>query len=183
MDKPIAAMDDLLQVVFSKEQIQSKIDELAGKLNEEYKGQDVVVICVLKGAFLFFTDLVRRLEMNPALDFLRVASYGTGQSSSGCVEMTKDVDVDITDKHVLLVEDVVDSGLSLKFMLERLSCRNPLSIKTIALVDKHERRKVDVVVDYYGFRVEEGFLVGYGMDFAERYREREAIYEVVKQEE
>jgi len=135
---------------------------------------------VLKGAFLFFADLVRHIK-NDALeiDFVRMASYGSAQTRGRQTIFSKDMEVDVTGKHVLLVEDIVDTGHSVEFLLEVLEKRGAESIRVCAVVDKHERREVSLTVDFAGFPIQKGFIVGYGMDYAEKYRELDAVYELV----
>ncbi|SHN68052.1 hypoxanthine phosphoribosyltransferase [Desulfovibrio litoralis] len=174
---------DSLSVVFSKEQIDERINELAKNINEYYRealkaNEQLLVVCVLRGAVLFFADLVRHLEGNIELDFVRIASYGKSTSSSGHVNFIKDLEIDIQDKHVLIVEDIVDSGLSMNFLLKQLEVRNPKSLKLVALISKTERRENEVKVDFVGFDKANGFLVGYGLDYAEKYRHLPAIYDL-----
>lgn len=163
--------ETLSEVVYSEEQIDARIRELADEINRDYAGKDLVVIGVLKGAFMFFSDLVKRLNMRPKLDFVRIASYGNSMSSDERVYFTKDVELPLQDKHVLIVEDVVDTGRSMDFLFGQLAARGATSIKLCALVDKYERRSADIKVDYSGFKLTEGFIVGYGLDYAEKYRE------------
>ena len=172
--------DSQLKLVYSSESIQERIKVLAQQINTDFQGHKLVVVCVLKGAFMFFADLVRRLTITPEIDFIRVASYGGQTESSGEIRLIKDLENSLKSKHVLLVEDVVDSGNSLDFLHKELSARGPESITTCALVDKRERRSVEVSVEYAGFILDQGFIVGYGMDFAEQFRELDAIYEIVE---
>lgn len=163
--------ETLTDVVYSEEEIYAHIKILAEKINRDYAGKNLVMVCVLKGAFMFFSDLVKRITVRPELDFVRIASYGTGTSSEERVYFTKDVEVPLNNKHVLVVEDVVDTGRSMHFLLRQLEARGDLSIKLCAMVDKFERRVADIKVDYAGFKLDEGFIVGYGLDYAEKYRE------------
>lgn len=165
-----------LSVRYSAEEIDQRVRFLAGQINSDYQDKPLVMICVLKGAFMFFSDLVKHVTVSPEVDFVRVASYGMGTSSTKTISFTKDVEVSLQDKHVLLVEDVVDSGHTMQFLVAQMAARGAASLKVAALVDKHERREVAVQVDYAGFSVQEGFIVGYGLDYAERYRELPAIY-------
>ena len=167
-----------LTEMISREEIKRKVHDLAGRLNAHYNGEPVVAVCVLKGAFLFFSDLIRELAPPPAIDFVRVACYGDGASPSGKICLLKDVETELRDRHVLVVEDIVDTGRTLALLLNEFSSRNPKSLKVCALVDKKERREVDVPVDFPGFGLEKGFVVGYGMDFSERYRCLDAIHEL-----
>ncbi|SIN77618.1 hypoxanthine phosphoribosyltransferase [Halodesulfovibrio marinisediminis] len=166
-----------LKVVYSEEQIQERVKELAAQINKDFEGKDLVVVCVLKGAFMFFSDLLKHLTVKPEIDFVRCASYGKGTTSSKTVSFTKDLEVSIDGKHVLIVEDIVDTGHTISFLMSQLKARGAESLKLASIVEKVERREIDVVVDYPGFTLEKGFIVGYGMDYAEKYRELGAIYE------
>ncbi len=170
--------DTTLRVLYSEEVIAKRVRELAGQMNVMYAGQPLVVICVLKGAFMFFSDLVKQITVEPELDFVRVASYGASNTSSKHVSFTKDVEISLVDKHVVLVEDVVDTGHTMDFLNRQMKARGAKSLRIAALVDKKERREVDVTVDFPGFVLSSGFIVGYGLDYAERYRELPAIYTV-----
>ncbi|WP_297825415.1 hypoxanthine phosphoribosyltransferase [uncultured Desulfovibrio sp.] len=169
-----------LKTVFSPEQIAMRVRELAAEIDSLYGQEPLVAVCVLKGAFIFFSDLARSLHnQNMELDFIRLSSYGMSSSSSRHVILNKDVEVDIRGKHVLIVEDVVDSGYSMRFLLDRFAARQARSLRLAALVDKHERRQADVTVDFAGFRLNKGFIVGYGLDYAERYRTLPGICEII----
>lgn len=161
----------LSDIVYSTKQVEERIKELAAEINRQYEGEELVIICVLKGAFMFFSDLVKHITVRPRLDFVRIASYGNKTSSEERVYFTKDVELPLKDQHVLVVEDVVDTGRSMEFLYGQLNARGAKSIKLCALVDKFERRAVDIQVDFAGFPLDEGFIVGYGLDYAERYRE------------
>lgn len=163
--------EKLSGIVYSEEQILKRIGEMAEEINSLYAEEELVIICVLKGAFMFFSDLVKRITVRPRLDFVRIASYGNKTHSEERIYFTKDVEIPLQDKHVLVVEDVVDTGNSMEFLFRHLEARGAKSIRLCTLVDKHERRKAGVTVDFAGFRVEEGFIVGYGLDYAEKYRE------------
>jgi len=161
------------------EELQERLDNLAGEINRDYKGQSLVVIGVLKGAFVFMADIVRRLSLPVEVDFVRLASYGHESNSSGKIKITKDIEIPIKDRHVLVVEDIVDTGLTLSWYLGHLQRSfNPKSVKVCALIDKSERRQVDIAVDYVGLHLDKGFLVGYGLDFSEKHRNLPGIYEV-----
>ncbi len=162
--------------------IQRRVAELGAEISARYKGQPLVCVCVLKGAFLFFADLVRHIDIGtggPEIDFVRLASYGGSTSRGRQAVFTKDLEVDVAGKHVLVVEDIVDTGRSAEFLLHVLGKRGAASLKICAFVDKHERREVGVTVDFAGFPIQKGFIVGYGMDYAEKYRELDAVYELV----
>ena len=161
------------------EQIAERNKTLGQEITESYDGdQPLVCICVLKGAFLFYSDIIRQINRDIEVDFVRLASYGTATSRSEDIVFSKDLEVSIEGKDVLVIEDIVDTGHSMDFLLQVLRMRNPKSLKICALIDKHERREKKVQVDFAGFKLSEGFLVGYGLDYAERYRELGGIYEL-----
>ena len=177
-------INDVEKVLLSEEQLSQKIAELGEEISKDYQGKEIVAICVLKGAILFMADLARAVKVPMALDFMAVSSYGNGTSTSGTVRILKDLDNSIEGKHVLVVEDIIDSGVTLKYLLKNLKSRKPASIKLCTLLNKPERRRVDVDIDYCGFTVPDYFLVGYGLDYAEKYRNlpfigilKPAIYE------
>lgn len=167
-----------LAPVVSSEEISRRLDELSAKINEDYRGQSLVVIGVLKGAFVFMADLVRRLSVPVELDFVRLSSYGDKSETCGSVSIGKKVEVVLKGRHVLVVEDIVDTGITLDWFLRHLRESEPKSVKVCAFIDKAERRQVDIPVDYVGLNVDRGFLVGYGMDFSEMYRNLDGIFEV-----
>ena len=172
--------DGKLVSVFSPEEISACVRGMAAEIDACYGEEPLVAVCVLKGACIFFSDLVRHLKnRNLELDFIRIASYGAGSVSSGKVLFSKDVEIDIRDKHVLMVEDIVDSGRSMRFVLDNFAARGPRSLRVAALVNKTGRREREVAVDFSGFSLDAGFLVGYGLDYAERYRALPGICELV----
>jgi hypoxanthine phosphoribosyltransferase len=162
--------------LITRQQMRERIRELAKAISERLAGEEPVVIGVLNGAVFFYSDLVRELAIPCRIDFIRAVSYGASKESCGEVRFTKDVETEIAGRTVVLVEDIVDTGLTLKRILERLAERGPASVHVCALIDKRERRSEDIRIDYSGFRVEQGFLVGYGLDFNERYRNLPDIY-------
>jgi hypoxanthine phosphoribosyltransferase len=164
------------KILFSEEDIARRVGEIAKDIDTLYAGKPLVMVCVLKGAFLFFADLVRRMTLCPEIDFIRAASYGDATISSGTIHLMKDVELPLAGKHVLLVDDVVDSGLTADFLLRLLAARGVKSLRLAALIDKKERREVDVTVDFPGFALASGFIVGYGLDFAEQFRSLPAIH-------
>jgi hypoxanthine phosphoribosyltransferase len=171
-----------LNVLVPAEEIAARVAELGREISEAYRNRQLICVCVLKGAFLFFADLLRHVDVGPEIDFVRLASYGAGTASSGTLTFSKDLEVNIEGKHVLIVEDIVDSGRSVEFLEHVFSKRNPRSLKICALVDKKERRETDVPIAFTGFNLTgKGFLVGFGMDYAERYRELDAIYELIRE--
>ena len=165
--------------VVSKKDIAGRVKELGQAITRDYSGRPLVVIGILNGAFIFLADLVREIELPIEIDFIRVSSYGSSTCSSGAVRCTKDTEIDLAGKDVLLVEDIVDTGRTIICLTELLKARKVESVKICALIDKKERREVEVEVDYAGFVVAEGFLVGYGLDHAEQHRQHPAIYKIV----
>ncbi|MFC7682269.1 hypoxanthine phosphoribosyltransferase [Paenibacillus sp. GCM10028914] len=162
--------NDIQEVLFSEEEIQAKVKELGEKLSAEYEGRDPLVICVLKGAFIFMADLVKNITVPMELDFMAVSSYGASTKSSGVVKIIKDLDVSVEGRDVLIVEDIIDSGLTLSYLIELLENRSAKSVAVVTLFDKPARRTVDLQADYTGFVIPDAFVVGYGLDYAEHYR-------------
>ncbi len=157
--------------ILDEKTIQEKVREIARQIEEDYEGKEVIFVGVLKGAFIFLADLVRKIEkVDVLIDFVKVSSYGASTETSGVVRLDFDTTMNLEGKHVILVEDILDTGLTLKYLKELLEKKNPLSLKIAVLLDKFERRKVDIEADYVGFRVPDRFLVGYGLDYAEKYR-------------
>lgn len=163
-------INDIEKVLITKEELAARIEELGNEITAEYAGKDILMIGVLRGAVIFMADLARAIKVPVALDFMAVSSYGASTSSSGVVRILKDLDEEIAGKHLLIVEDIIDSGLTLKYLLENLKSRKPASVKICTLLSKPDRRKVDVCIDYNGFSVPDEFVVGYGLDYAEKYR-------------
>ena len=157
-------------VMLSEEEIKAKVAELGKKREKDYEGQDLLVVGILKGASVFVSDLIRSINLDVNIDFMSVSSYGNSTESSGSVKILKDLDVDIKGKNVLIVEDIIDSGLTLSNLTRELKVREPKDLKICTLLDKPQRRKVDIPVDYVGFVIEDKFIVGYGIDYAEKYR-------------
>ena len=165
-----------LHPLLSREQIASIVKDLADRISKDYAGREIILVCVLKGAFMFLSDLVRHLQIPVQIDFVRLASYGSGMKSSGDIEITKDVETPLEGKDILVVEDIIDSGRTLLFLKERIALANPRSVKICALLDKKARREVEVEGDYVGKEIEDVFVVGYGIDFNEDYRNLPEIY-------
>jgi hypoxanthine phosphoribosyltransferase len=159
-----------LRVLLSAEQIRQRIQELGRQITGDYPSGSLHLVCILKGACFFLADLSRAIERDVFVDFMGISSYGKGKTSSGEVKVTKDLDVSLEDSHVLLVEDIVDSGVTLNYLIHLLEQRRPKSIRIAALLDKPDRRLRPVHVSYVGFRIPDEFVVGYGLDFAEKYR-------------
>ena len=162
--------NDLKSVLYSEEQIAKRVSELGAELTRDYEGKDPLVIGILKGASPFTTDLIRKIETPMQLDFMVVSSYGSGTQTSGTVKIRKDLDADIRDRHVIICEDIIDSGITMSNLIALLETRKPDSLKLCALLSKPARRQVDVKIDYLGWEVPDEFLVGYGLDYAEHYR-------------
>lgn len=160
----------MIDVMISKEEIEKKVYELAKQIEKDYEGEEIVVVGILKGASVFVSDLIRNIDLDVKIDFMSVSSYGNSTESSGTVKILKDLDMDIKDKNVLVVEDIIDSGLTLSNLVKALETRKPKSLKLCTLLDKPKRRTVDIPVDYIGFEIEDKFIVGYGIDWAEKYR-------------
>lgn len=158
------------RIMFSQEAIAAKVRELGIEISRDYKGEEILVVGILKGAAIFMSDLVRSIACPVAFDFMAVSSYGVSTESSGVVRIIKDLDRSIEGKHLLIVEDVVDTGLTLNYLVENLKSRNPASLKLCSLLDKPSRRKVKVKADYLGFEIPDEFVVGYGLDYAEHFR-------------
>ena len=162
--------DDVEEVLLDEEAIARRVAELGRAISKDYRDLDPVLVGVLKGGVLFLADLLRRITVPVTVDFMAISSYGTGTQSSGVVRILKDLDLSVAGRHVLLVEDIVDTGLTLRYLLDNLASRRPASVRACVLLDKSERRVVDVPLAYVGFRIPDQFVVGYGLDFAERYR-------------
>jgi hypoxanthine phosphoribosyltransferase len=171
-------MTEELKLLFSKKAIEETVARLAQEISADYVNKRVVLIGVLKGAFVFLADLIRQLTIPVEIEFIRIASYGSHKESSGTVTINKDVEISLEEKDVLIIEDIVDTGLSLRFLLDHLRAHNPSSLKVCALIDKKSRREVEVEVDYIGFAMDKGFIVGYGIDFNEGYRALPEIFVV-----
>ena len=162
--------EDVLRVLLSEDEIREKVRELGGKITADYKNSNLMLVTVLKGAVVFLADLMRQIDVPAEIDFMVVSSYGSGVKSSGVVKIVKDLDVPLAGKDILIVEDILDSGLTLSYIKELLESRGPESIRIAALLDKHSRRKVDLRADYFGFSVPDEFVIGYGLDYDEKYR-------------
>ena len=170
-----------LRLVLSEEEIQRRVQEIGAQITADYQDKKVVFIGILKGAFIFLADLVRNVRLRELeIDFVRLASYGQSDTSAGEVQITKDIELPLENKHVVIVEDIIDTGYTLKYFQEVIKLHKPLSVKICCLIDKAERRQIEIKIDYCGFKIPKGFLVGYGLDFAEKYRHLPGIYEIVK---
>ena len=163
-------MSEKIRVLLSEEEVDSRIREIAAKISRDYAGKEIHLICVLKGGVFFTCELAKRITVPVTLDFMSVSSYGAGTSSSGVVKIGKDLDTTIEGKNVLVVEDIIDSGRTLSYLLQTLKTRNPKSLKLCTLLDKPDRRVCDVKVDYVGFEIPDEFVVGFGLDLDQQYR-------------
>jgi len=166
---------DLTEVLFTQEQIHARIAELCRRIEADYAGRDLLIVGVLKGAVMVMADLARELTRDVEMDWMATSSYGTSTESSGVVRIVKDLDTDIAGRHVLIVEDIVDSGLTLAWLKQNLESRNPASLEICALLRKPEAAKVEIDARYVGFEIPNAFVVGYGLDYAERYRNLRSI--------
>ncbi|MDR2161401.1 MAG: hypoxanthine phosphoribosyltransferase [Desulfovibrio sp.] len=164
------------RVLFSQRSIALRVRNIAEEIDAMYAGEPLVMICVLKGAFMFFSDLMKKITIRPEIDFVRVAGYGASTCPSGTIRFTKDVEIPLAGKHVLLVEDIVDSGRAMDFLMRKMADRGAKSLRLAALIDKRERREEDVRVDFSGFTLASGFVVGYGLDCAEQFRNLPAVH-------
>ena len=162
--------NDIQEVLFSEEQLKNRVREIAQQITADYQGKEIMLISVLRGSFVFMADLCRAIDLPCTLDFMAVSSYGKGTKSSGQVQITKDLSEDISDSHIIVVEDILDSGNTLSYLLKILENRHPASIRLCTLLDKPDRRVKPVEVHYSGFTIPDAFVVGYGLDYAEKYR-------------
>lgn len=166
---------DHVDIMYSEAEVMAKVEELGRIITHDYQGKDLLVVGILKGAFIFMADLVRKIDLPVEIDFMSVSSYGASTVSSGEVRIVKDLDNSIKDKDVLIIEDIVDTGLTLKYIKEILNKREPKSVKVCCLLDKPSRRTADMIPEYVGFTIPDEFIVGYGLDYAEKYRNYPAV--------
>jgi hypoxanthine phosphoribosyltransferase len=167
-----------MRLLIAEKDVEGKVNKLARKISRDYAGREILLVGILKGAFIFMADLARRMTIPVKVDFVRLASYGSGSQSSGRVKITKDLETSLRGKDVLIVEDIIDTGVTLQCLFHRLRARRPHSLKAVALLDKPGRRKVNFQADYVGFTIEDHFVVGYGLDCNEEYRNLPGIYVV-----
>jgi len=164
-------MDNIIkEILVTEEQIQSKVKELGERITEDYQGKDLMLVGILKGAVMFLSDLARNINLPVMIDFMAVSSYGSSSESTGIVRIIKDLESSIDGKDILIVEDIIDTGLTLSYLTDNLRKRRAKSVRIVTLLDKPERRKVEVTVDYTGFVIPDEFVIGYGIDYAEQYR-------------
>ena len=162
--------NDIQEVLFSEQQLADKVAELGARISADYAGKDPLIVSVLKGSYVFMADLTRRISIPCNVDFMAVSSYGAGTKTTGEVQIIKDIGSKIDGRHLIIVEDILDSGVTLSFLMKVLKARGAASIRLCTLLSKPERRKVDVPVDFLGFEIPDAFVVGYGLDYAEKYR-------------
>ena len=163
-------MAETISVLLSEEEVDKRIKEMAEQITKDYEGKNVHLICILKGSVFFTCELAKRIEVPVSMDFMSVSSYGADTKSSGIIKIVKDLDESITGKDVLVIEDIIDSGRTLSYLLSMLKDRKPNSLRLCTLLDKPDRRVIDVDVDYTGFQIPDEFVVGYGLDYAQKYR-------------
>ena len=162
--------NDIKEVLFTEEQLRQKVDELGAQITADYQGKNPLIVSVLKGSYVFMADLTRRINVPCQVDFMVVSSYGAGTKTSGEVQIIKDLENSIDGRDLIIVEDILDSGVTLNYLMKVVTARGANSIRLCTLLSKPDRRRVDVPVDYLGFEIPDEFVVGYGLDFAERYR-------------
>lgn len=163
-------MSEKISVMISQEEVENRIQEMADQISREYAGKEITLICILKGSVFFTCELAKRITVPVKLDFMQASSYGDGTKTTGVIEIKKELDESIEGKNVIVIEDIIDSGRTLSFLLKVLSARNPQSLKLCTLLDKPDRREIKVDVDYTGFKIPDAFVVGYGLDYAQKYR-------------
>ncbi len=163
-------MADRITIMYTEEEIDNRIRELGAQITKEYSGKEITMICILKGAAPFACELAKRIDLPVEMDFMRCSSYGNETESSGVVKIDLDLDRPVRDKHILIVEDIIDTGRTMHYLLDILKSRGPADVKLCALLDKPDRRVTDVDIDYTGFVIPDEFIVGYGLDYAQRYR-------------
>lgn len=163
-------LNDIAEVLLSKEEIANKVAELGAQISEDYKGKNLLLLGILKGSVVFMSDLMKEITIPAQIDFMSVSSYGSGVKTTGVVKIVKDLDIPLQGYDVLIVEDILDSGLTLHYIIDLLKSRNPKSVKICTLLDKPYSRRVEVKTDYHGFVIPDKFVVGYGLDYAEKYR-------------
>lgn len=158
------------KILYSPEDIAKRVKELGQQISKEYEGKEVILVCILKGSYVFTADLSREIDVPCSVEFMQVSSYADSTVTSGSLKIIKDINVPVDGKHLIIIEDIIDTGITLNNLKKMLSTRNPASLKLCAFLDKPSRRKVDIEADYVGYEVEDNFLVGYGLDYAQKYR-------------
>ncbi len=175
MGKMTGTIADIEKILITKEEIAAKVAQMGSQINTDYKDKNLMVISVLKGSFVFVSDLIRKIDIPMSVDFMSVSSYGNEMKTSGVVKIIKDLDIPLQDVDLLIVEDILDSGKTLQYITNMLKARNPKSIKIATLLDKPSRREAEIVADYVGFAIPDEFVVGYGLDYSELYRNLDFI--------
>lgn len=175
-------MNYTIETLISREEVESRIKELAKLIETDYKEKDLICVALLKGSVIFLSDLIKEITLPLQIDFMNVSSYGSETTSSGNVKVIKDTDIDVRGKDVLIVEDIIDTGITLEYVIGMFKTKGVASVKTCTLLSKPERRKIDVKVDYIGFEVPDKFVIGYGLDYAQKYRNLPYIGAVVFEE-
>lgn len=170
MDTNAKLYQDLERVLISREEIHEAVKKLGQQITQDYAGKEPLMVCILKGAVMFYNDLIREIDLPISMEFMAISSYGNSTKTSGVVNIRKDMDVDITGRDIIIVEDIVDSGMTLSYLKKVLETRNAASIRIATLLNKPARRRVDLDVEYYCFNIPDAFVVGYGLDYAEKYR-------------
>ncbi len=171
-------VEDNRSILFSRERIAQEIKRIAQEISRDFKGQEVMLVGVLKGSFLFIADLIREIEVPSVIDFVRLASYGSGTQTSGIIEFRKELEMPIRGRNVIIVEDIIDSGYTLECLYNKLLLQEPRTLKICTLIDKKARREVEIEADYVGITMDDGFIIGYGLDHDEKYRNLPDIYVV-----
>jgi len=166
------------RILFPGRDIQKKVSELGNKITRDYYGEELILVCILRGAVVFLTDLIKHIDLPLTIDFMSISSYGFNEPDSGLVKITKDLDENIAGKHVLIVEDIIDTGLTISYMIRNLQLREPSSIEICTLIDREVRRIASLKIKYSAFKLEEKYVVGYGLDYKQKYRNLESIYEL-----
>ncbi len=170
MDTNAKLYQDLEKILVTREEISAAVKKLGQQITRDYEGKEPVMVCILKGAVMFFNDLIREIDLPMTMEFMAISSYGNSTKTSGVVNIRKDMDIDITGKDIIIVEDIVDSGMTLSYLKKVLATRNAASVTIATLLNKPARRRVDLEVEYYCFNIPDAFVVGYGLDYAEKYR-------------
>lgn len=176
--KNISSSEILGKVLFPGYEIQKKVKQLGNKITIDYADKELIIVCILKGAVIFLTDLIKYIDLPVIIDFMSISSYGFKTADTGVVKITKDLDENIEGRHVLIVEDIIDTGLTLSYMIRNLRAREPASIEICTLIDRAVRRIAKIDIKYSGFKLEEKYVVGYGLDYKQKYRNLESIYEL-----
>ncbi len=178
LQKNIESSEILGKILFPGKDIQRKVRELGNKITRDYYGEELILVCILRGAVVFLTDLIKHIDLPLSIDFMSISSYGFNEPDSGLVKITKDLDENIAGKHVLIVEDIIDTGLTISYMIRNLALREPSSIEICTLIDREVRRIASLKIKYSAFKLEEKYVVGYGLDYKQKYRNLESIYEL-----